>query len=128
MSAAETELRGMLLRVIEGARGLAHETLATEDETFACGEPADVAGVREELMETLKDAAALLVRPSPAGPVTVRLDAALAAIAEIRAFYPEAIFPPPPKGSTPDAFAAAGCRLVCDNVARALRELAEESR
>lgn len=48
-------------------------------------------------------------------------------VAHVRAWYPEDVFPAPGPGSTPDAHAAAGTRLACDNIARLLREAAAPS-
>jgi len=43
-------------------------------------------------------------------------------IAFVRSFYPENIFSPPKEGSVPDAYAASGCRLSCDNIEQELND------
>jgi len=46
-------------------------------------------------------------------------------IAETRKQYTENVFPPPKKGSPPDAFSAAGARLACDLICKLVEEYVE---
>ena len=45
-------------------------------------------------------------------------------IKDHKSYYPISIFPEPEPGCAVDRYTAAGCRLVCDNILRAIDELA----